>query len=123
MLSIRREFDLHVEVVKFMREMYPEAVLVPGLGEYQDSDEMRIKSWQKGYTSGQPDLLILHPFENFVGMAIEFKHPSGKSTTTENQDAFALRLRNAGFKTMVSHSYPKIIMELVHCYGKPTNAS
>ena len=84
MLQIRRKFDLHVEVVKFIREKYPQAVLLPGLGEFQDTGDVRIKAWQKGYTSGQPDLLILYPSANTndIGLAIEFKHPSGKVRAT-----------------------------------------
>ena len=119
MLQIRREFDLHVEVVKFIREKYPEAVLLPGLGEFQETGDVRIKAWQKGYTSGQPDLLILSPANPaYIGLAIEFKHPSGKMTTTDNQDRFLKHLRSVGVKTLVSHSFPEIITELAHYFGK-----
>ena len=119
MISIRSEFDLHTEVVKFIRNKCQEAIIVPGLGEYQDSDEVRIKSWQKGYTSGQPDLVILYPSEctGYIGFAIEFKHPRGQTCTTENQDKYLKRLQAVGVKTMVSHMYSDIIIALTHYFG------
>ena len=83
---------------------------------------MRIKAWQKGYTSGQPDLLIVSPANpNYFCLAIEFKHPSGKMTATENQERYLKHLRAVGVKTMVSHSFPEIITELAHYFGKEEN--
>ncbi len=116
MLTIHKEFDLHVAIVKFIRDAYPEAVLIPGLGEFQNSDELRIKSWQKGYTSGQPDLLILNPRADYDGFAIEFKHPKGISTKTENQDIFLKRLKSMHWKTLVSHDLFEIVTEIVRYF-------
>ena len=120
MLSIKEEIDLHTEVVKFVREKYPGAVMIPGLGEFQDTGELRMKAWQKGYTSGQPDLLLIHPSEctHYVGIAIEFKHPWGKSTTTEQQEAYLKKLRGMGVKTMVSHKFTDIVVALAHYFGE-----
>ncbi len=53
MLTIHKEFDLHVAIVKFIRDKYPQAVIIPGLGELQNTEDSRIKSWQKGYTAGK----------------------------------------------------------------------
>ena len=119
MISIRSEFDLHTKVVKFIRDKCQEAIIVTGLGEFQDSDEVRIKSWQKGYTSGQPDFIILYPSEctGYIGIAIEFKHPRGQTCTTENQDKYLKRLQAVGVKTMVSHNYSDIIIALTHYFG------
>ena len=124
MLSIKREFDLHTEVVKFVREKYPDAVMVPGLGEFQESGEPRMKAWQKGYTSGQPDLLLIHPSHctGYIGFAIEFKHPWGKSFTTENQDAYLRKLRAMGVKTMVSHKFTDIVVALAHYFGSDSDS-
>ena len=85
-------------MVKFIREKYPEAVLLPGLVEFQDTAELRIKAWQKGSTSGQPDLIILHPSDNthYIGLPIKFKHPSGKMTATENQEKYLTHLSGWG---------------------------
>ena len=112
MISIRSELDLHTEVVKFIRDKCQEAIIVPGLGEYQDSDEVRIKSWQKGYTSGQPDLIILYPSEctGYIGTR-------GQTCTTENQEKYLKRLQAVGVKTMVSHTYSDIIIALTHYFG------
>ena len=47
MLSMKK-IDLHTEVVKFVREKYPGAVMIPGLREFQDTGELRVKASQKG---------------------------------------------------------------------------
>lgn len=113
MLTVKNEFDLHVAIVKFIREKYPEAVIVPGLGEFQDTDDLRIKSWQKGYTSGQPDLLILNPQTHYDGFAIEFKHPKGYRSTTDTQDEWLEKLRQMNWKTLVSHDLFEIVTHIV----------
>jgi len=75
MLTVKNEFDLHVAIVKFIREKYPEAVIVPGLGEFQDTDDLRIKSWQKVYSFGQPDLLILNLRPTTTVLPLSFNTP------------------------------------------------
>ena len=49
MSKIENETDLHCKVVHFIRKFYPEAVIVAGLGELQDTRAKRINSWKKGY--------------------------------------------------------------------------
>lgn len=49
MFKIENETDLHCKVVHFIRKFYPEAVIVAGLGELQDTRAKRINSWKKGY--------------------------------------------------------------------------
>jgi len=119
MLTIPKEFDLHVETVRFIREKYPEALLVPGLGEFQVTSELRQVAWLKGYTSGQPDLLILSPSHDFhySGFAIEFKHPNGKMKASAKQLLFLGSLKSAGFKTLVSHDFKEVVTELAHFFG------
>ena len=84
----------------------------------------RIKCWQKGYTSGQPDLLLIHPSHcaGYIDFAIEFKHPWGKSFTTENQDAYLRKLRAMGVKTMVSHKFTDIVVALTHYFGSDSDS-
>ena len=79
MTDIINETDLHVAVVKYIRENYPQAIIVPGLGEYQNTKELRLESWRKGYTKGQPDLLILNSSmgDGVKGLAIEFIESQG----------------------------------------------
>ena len=58
MFKIENEMDLHSKVVELIRNFYPNSIMVPGLGENQDTSEKRINSWKKGYMRGQPDLMI-----------------------------------------------------------------
>ncbi|CAB3980251.1 Hypothetical predicted protein [Paramuricea clavata] len=67
------ETDLHHTVVSYIRNNHPKAVIVPGLGEYQDTVSKRCDAWKKGYKGGQPDLIIENPMGKYTGFAIEFK--------------------------------------------------
>ncbi len=88
MLHIQRKFDLHVGLVRSIRAKYPDAVVLQRFAEFQGKRDVRIKVCQQGYTSGHPDLTLLHPSDNthYFGLAIEFKHTSCKMTAPENQD-------------------------------------
>ena len=63
-IVLRNEKDLHYKVVKFLRAKYPDIIFVPGLGEYQTTDELRIDAKCKGYSAGAPDILITSPHKN-----------------------------------------------------------
>ena len=76
MFKIANEMDLHCKVVQLMRNYYPDAIMVAGLGENQDTAYKRIISWKKGYLRGQPDLMILNYHKDFHGLCIEFKSPN-----------------------------------------------
>ena len=58
MFKIENEMDLHCKVVHLIRNYYPNAIMVAGLGENQDTPSKRINSWKKRYTKGQPDLTV-----------------------------------------------------------------
>ena len=64
---MRDEFDLHIRLVKFIKEYYPHLILVPGLGENQTTENLRMKSKGKGYRAGQPDLLVLNKHRKYNG--------------------------------------------------------
>ena len=59
MFKIENETDLHYKVVDLIRRYYPDSILVAGLGENQDTEDKRLDSYKKGYTRGQPDLMVL----------------------------------------------------------------
>ncbi len=111
-ISLVNEFDLHAKVVDFVRRFHPEAILVPGLGENQVTEEMRIKSWQMGYTRGQCDLLLLNKHETWTGMAVELKSPTGLGVVSSDQMKFLERLEEAGYKTLLSNDYDEIIVQI-----------
>ena len=113
-INIQSELDLHVKVVEFIRKKYPSVIIIPGLGELQFTDTIRIKAWQKGYTSGQPDLILINAEGEDVGMAIEMKTPkTSEADATHKQKILIARLKKAGYKTVVSNSYDDILWEVI----------
>ena len=70
MFKIENETDLHGKVVDYVRRFYPEAIIVAGLGDLQDTPSKRIDSWKKGCTKGQPDLMIINYRKDFSGCCI-----------------------------------------------------
>ncbi|CAB4016299.1 Hypothetical predicted protein [Paramuricea clavata] len=76
-MILLNETDLHHTVVSYIRDNDPEAVVIPGLGEYQDTSSKRCDAWKKGYKGGQPDIIIENPMGKYKGFAIEFKSPKG----------------------------------------------
>ena len=71
MFKIKNETDLHCKVVHLIRNYYPKALTVTGLGESQDTPSKRINSWKKGYTKGQPDLMVLNYHEDYNSLCID----------------------------------------------------
>lgn len=115
--SIRNETDLHYKVVDYLRRFYPQAITIGGLGELQDSDAKRIDAYRKGYTAGQPDLLVMNSNRTYKALAIEFKHPGGFGELRENQRAFLERLQQESVKTMVSSDYDEITRAIIAYFG------
>ena len=85
MIMISNEKELHYKVVNLIRKYYPNAILVAGLGENQDTEKKRIDSYCKGYQRGQPDLMILNYHREYKGLCIEFKSPTNYYTISESQ--------------------------------------
>ena len=102
------ETDLHYAVVSYIRDNHPEAVIVPGLGEYQDTSAKRCDAWKKGYKGGQPDLIIENPMGKYKGFAIELKTPKGTGVTSESQINWLIKLRQLGYMTMISDDLVQI---------------
>jgi prophage antirepressor-like protein len=111
-IRIYSECDLHRKVVEFMRNHLPGHIVVPGLGELQDTVQKRSQCYYKGYRGGQPDLLILNNHKTYRGFAIELKTPKGNGQMSENQQLYMDMLHQNGFKTLVSNNYDEIVVEL-----------
>ena len=90
---IGNETDLHYKVVDLIRKYYPDSILVVGLGENQDTEDKRPDSYKKGYTCGQPDLLVLNYHKDYK------------------------KYRNNGYAFVLSNDYDKICMN-IHEYMK-----
>ena len=107
------ENDLHYKVIHFIRTYWKEAVIVAGLGELQDTSAKRIESWKKGYTKGQPDILILCRTRCHSCLAIELKTPRGCGITSEEQEAFLQALKKNRYETLLSNSYDDIVVKII----------
>ena len=112
MFKIENEMDLHSKVVHLIRNFYPDAIMVPGLGENQDSPEKRINSWKKGYLRGQPDLMILNYHKDYNGLCIEFKSPTNYYEISDAQKEMKERYKINCYKFILSNDYDYICKRL-----------
>ena len=88
-IQLVNEDDLHKRVVAFIRRFYPDVIMIPGLGEYQTNTTIRTSCYNKGYSGGQPDILIINSHRYYQGLALELKSPTGKGRlTTKQRDYF-----------------------------------
>ena len=115
MFKIENEMDLHSKVVELIRNFYPNALLVPGLGENRDTPDKRINSWKKGYMRGQPDLMILDFQKDYKGLCIEFKSPTNNYCVSESQLKMKEKYRDNEYAFILSNDYDKI-SKLIHKY-------
>ena len=115
MFKIENEMDLHSKVVELIRNCYPDALLVPGLGENQDTSEKRINSWKKGYMRGTPDLMILNYHKDYRGLCIEFKSPTNSYEVSESQLKMKEKYCQNDYAFILSNDYDKI-SKLIHKY-------
>ena len=97
-----------------IRKRFPKfGVIIPGLGEFQDSPGRRVDAWKKGYKGGQPDLMIPIPNGDYNGLAIELKTRNGTGTTSQNQMEVLKNLATQSkYKTLVSNDYDEILCTL-----------
>ena len=105
MFKIENEMDLHSKVVHLIRNFYPDAIMVPGLGENQDTSEKRINSWKMGYMRGQPDLTILNYHKDYNGLCIEFKSPTNYYEVSDSQKEMKERYQRNCYKFILSNDY------------------
>jgi prophage antirepressor-like protein len=111
-IAIFNEKDLHYNVIKFIRNNFHDPIIIAGLGEHQTTSDLRVDSFCKGYTKGQPDILLLNYHKYFNGLAIELKTPKGNGEISDYQEIFLSRLNDNNYK-IVSNDYTNIIMELI----------
>ena len=100
-------------VVKFIRNNIPDALIIPGLGENQTTSSIRCDSHSKGYCSGQPDILLLNYHKYLNGIAIELKTPKGNGILSDNQQLFLNKLCDNNYKTIVSNDFTDIILQIL----------
>ena len=100
MFKIANEMDLHCKVVHLIRNYFPDAIMVAGLGENQ------------GYLREQPDLMILNYHKDFNGLCIEFKSPTNNYQISDAQKQMKERYKENCYKFILSNDYDDICMQL-----------
>jgi len=112
-IQILNETNLHYKVIDFIRKYYPDAIIIPGLGEHQITTKSRSDAFYKGYKGGQPDILILNRHKTYSGMAIELKTPTGKGIVSENQRNCLDALKLNNYNVLISNDYDAIIVNVI----------
>ena len=117
MIMIGNETDLHYKVVGLIRKYYPDTILVAGLGENQDTEDKRLDSYKKGYTRGQPDLMVLNYHKDYKGLCIELKSTTNNYYVSEAQKEMKKKYLNNGYAFVLSNDYDRICKN-IHEYMK-----
>ena len=128
---MQSEDDLHGKVVKYIRKYYPHAMMNPGLGEFQRTEDLRLEGFRKGYQKGTADLTILNKHLEYSGFCVEFKNPRGTGSLSEDQETWLRNLHINGWRVLVSNDYDAIVKEIdayfqkvrflcKYCVAKPT---
>ena len=115
MIMISNEKELHYKVVNLIRNYYPDAILVAGLGENQDTEDKRLDSYKKGYQRGQPDLMILDYHRDYKGLCIEFKSPTNNYEVSESQLKMKEKYKKNNYDFILSNDYDSISKK-IHKY-------
>ena len=115
-LKLINETDLHYAVVRYTRRLYPKAIIIPGLGEYQDTAFRRSDAYRKGYIGGQPDLIITNPMNGYNGFSIELKTPKGTGEIRDNQVAWLKSLSEQRYRTLISNDYTDIVLQIAEYF-------
>lgn len=109
MFKMENETDHHCRVVQYIRRFYPEAIIIAGLGENQDTATKRTNSWKKGYMKGQPDIIIANYHNKYSGLCIEFKSPTYNYQVSEAQKEMQKRFHQNNYRFLISNDYDRTI--------------
>lgn len=114
------EEDLHLKIVQFMREYYPEIILMsfPIDKLPEENRLMNISNIVKnGYHKGTPDLIIPEML-----IAIELKRPNKLFLTkvSDTQTTTLEKLLKSNWTCIVSNDYTELIVKLTTQLNKKT---
>ena len=115
-IILKNEKDLHYKVINFIKDSYPDIILIPGLGEHQTTSQLRCDAYNKGYTAGQPDILILNSHKTYSGFALELKSPLGKGELSSKQSNYLNNLKLQNYKILVSDNYDMTLINLINYF-------
>ena len=112
--NLQNEYDLHTQVINFIKVKYPDILMTVANGELQnDTYEKRQKSFLTGYISGTYDLIIMNSHIRYSGFCIEFKSPTGLGVISDAQKIMELKYQQNNFKTLISNDYNQILYEII----------
>ena len=111
------ERDLHIEVISYIRNNHPNAILCASLGELQDSSTKRIEANKKGYMKGQFDITILNNHKKYNFLAVELKSSTGLGLLSSQQRNMADIYKLNNGQVLISNNYNEIILT-IHEYFK-----
>ena len=117
--AVGREDALHYRVIEYIRNTYPDAETIAGLGEHLQTKHQRMDGYLKGYVGGQPDIMVLRglPNGNQDVYSIELKNPNGKGKLSQKQvDYHEHLLSKCHVQTFVSNSYEEVVIALHEHY-------
>ena len=82
-----REDELHYRVTQHIKHRYPDATINAGIGEHLTTDHARMDAYLKGYTGGQPDIIVIRGLPNGFQdvLAIELKNPNKQGKLSNKQ--------------------------------------
>jgi prophage antirepressor-like protein len=129
-INLYNEKELHIQVVNYIRRFHPEAIMMAGLGELQETVSQRVEGKMKGYQKGCCDLMILNKHMDYHGLCIELKNPRGTGRLGDEQLQWLTSMHLNGHNVLISNDYDEITrtidqhferVRLVcpHCVGKP----
>jgi prophage antirepressor-like protein len=115
-LATGREDDLHYKVVAHLRQTYSHCMeLIGGIGEHLQTNHAKLDAYFKGYTGGQPDIIIIWGLPNGFQsvLAIELKNPNGKGELNKKQIKYKNTIeQRCKVHTIVSHDYSDVIIQV-----------
>jgi len=107
-ISINNEYELHKMAVRYLKST--DLLFTCPLPIDLTTDAMRIQANLKGYSAGTPDLLILSPNDEYAGLALEFKTPTGEGIISKKQYQFIETLSvECNYLVVVSNDFAEII--------------
>ena len=73
---------------------------------------MRLDLWRKGYTKGQPEIMLPVKSGRKTGLALEMKSPGWDGEASEHQKVCLTEMEANGWQVMRSNCYEDLIFAI-----------
>ena len=106
------ESNIQKTCVKWFTLQYPDlrpVFFAVGNGGARNRTEAAIMKGE-GVTAGVADMLLLHPNNQYHGLCIEFKTPTGRQSST--QKVFQKNVEKHGYKYIIVRSVEQFIADI-----------